>query len=100
MSSSHHGERPTPEVEKLMKRFLDQAEKPLRREYPEGRMGADDDGSVAFAVAADPVKGVVIINFNKPVAWLGMPPEQAMQLAQLLMNHAKKIAKEPLVLTV
>ena len=37
--------------------------------------------------------GVVRLAFGKPVAWIGLPPETAMQLGKMLMTQAgaKKI---------
>ena len=105
MAFSHHGDgnipaKPNPVMVDLMKRFLDQAEKPLKRTYSEGRIGPDDEGDLVFAVASDPGKGVVMLNFNKPATWMGMPPAQAVLLAQLLIKHARAITKEPLAVTI
>jgi hypothetical protein len=33
-------------------------------------------------------KGNVIINFGKPVAWIGFPPEMAFQFARSIAEHA------------
>jgi hypothetical protein len=50
-----------------LQRFFDQIEGPAKREYTRGRLSATDDGSLAFVVAANPQKQVVIIDFGKPV---------------------------------
>lgn len=59
--------------------------------YPEGKLGAHDEGEIAFAVAADPKNKKVLINFGKPVAFLGMNREQAVALAHLLIQKAMEI---------
>jgi hypothetical protein len=55
--------------------------------YPEGRYGEHDEGEIKFAVAADAKNQKVLIDFGKPVHSLGLTPEQAVELAELL--HAK-----------
>jgi hypothetical protein len=56
-------------------------------EYPRGSLGPGDHGALKIGVAHDS-KGNVIINFGTDVSWLGFPPEQAIQLAKLIMRHA------------
>ena len=34
--------------------------------------------------------GIVRVEFGKPVAWLGLPPPEARQLAALLLRHAER----------
>jgi hypothetical protein len=50
MASQHHGDS---EQSRLIKRFLDQANGQAKRAYPNGRVGADDEGELAYAIAAD-----------------------------------------------
>lgn len=97
MSSSHHGSGPfqppheNDAIKELMQRFNDQVEQRAKRNYSEGRMNAEDDGDLAFAIAADPVKNVVIIDFGKPVTWMAMPPEQVNGLINLLMMKLREL---------
>lgn len=58
--------------------------------FPQGKLNADDEGELAMAIAYDPKEGVVKLHFGKPVAWLGLPPKEAVQLANLLLLHAGK----------
>jgi hypothetical protein len=41
-----------------------------------------------MAIAYDKLNGIVRVEFGKPVAWLGLPPPEAIQLAKLLLHHA------------
>ncbi len=103
MSFQHHGQG-DPEFARLfgdnqnelLKRFADQRAGKAKREYPDGRISADDDGSLTFKIGADADKGVIVIEYSKPTAWVGMQPQQAIELAQALIRHARSIAKEPL----
>lgn len=97
MSLNHHGESPNPDTES-MKRFLAQVEGRAKRNYPEGRIAAEDDGELAFAIAADRERKLVILDFGKKVDWVGMPPEQAIQLAQLLINKAREVSSVAVIL--
>lgn len=56
--------------------------------FPQGVLDDDDQGELRMGVAYDKLAGIVRLEFGKPVAWLGLPPEQAVALAQLLLKHA------------
>ena len=64
-------------------------------EFPHGKLGPSDEGALQIGVARDS-KGTVIINFGTHVDWIGMPLEQAINFARLIMKHAgaKKISIE------
>jgi hypothetical protein len=59
--------------------------------YPEGKLGEHGEGETAFAVAADPKLKKVLIDFGKPVAFLGMTKAQAIELGQMLILKAGQI---------
>lgn len=63
--------------------------------FPRGKLGPDDDGELQFGVAHDS-RGTVIINFGKPVEWVGMPATTAITMARALLKHAgvKKVEIE------
>jgi hypothetical protein len=67
---------------------------------PSGQLHHSDEGEIRFGVASDEKTGKVMINFGKPVAWLAFEPEQAVQIAQALIQHARKMAKEPLAIRI
>ena len=103
MSFQHHSEGMSPEMRKLFQdeqasrqRFQDQIDRRARRTFSEGRIGAADDGDLAFAIGVDDKSQTVRIDFGKPVEWIAMNPQQAVELAQCLIKQAIKIASEPL----
>lgn len=102
MSFQHHSEGMSPEMRKLFedeqaarRRFNDQLEGRAKREWSDGRIGPEDDGDLAFAVGTHPERELVVIDFGKPVEFIAMPPQQAIDLAQALIKHARAIATEP-----
>ena len=104
MSASHHGHHESPEDRKrqadLMERFINQVERRASREYPLGRIGGEDEGSLAIAVAADKDHGIVRIDFGKSVEWLALPPKECVALAEMLIAKAREISREPIVLNI
>lgn len=80
MGMHHHGEG----QDELLKRFLDQGKRPVKRTFSDGRIGADDDGDLAYLIAADPKRQIVRIEFNKPVSWLGLDRDSAEALRDKL----------------
>jgi hypothetical protein len=61
-------------------------------EFPHGKMGPDDEGGINVAVGIDEF-GLVRFVFGKPVTWLSLPREQAVEFAKLILTKAgaKKI---------
>jgi hypothetical protein len=57
-----------------------------KREYPQGQLNTEDEGALKLAVGS--ADGVVRVDFGKPVAWLGLPPAEAVQFARLILRHA------------
>lgn len=93
MSASHHGDD---EARKIMDLFKAQRDGTAQREYPAGRLNADDDGALAMAIAADPATKTVIIKFAKPTDWIGLGAKECFALAQLLILRGREIATEPM----
>jgi hypothetical protein len=56
--------------------------------FPQGRLTDDDEGELKMAVSFDKLDGLVHIEFGKPVAWLALPPENAVALARAILKHA------------
>ncbi len=56
-------------------------------EFPSGKLREDDEGGVLFAVGKE--RGKVVIQFGEPTKWVGMEPQQAIDLASLLIKHAR-----------
>lgn len=61
--------------------------------FPRGKAGDTDEGELRFAIAADHSEGIVRVEFGKPVAWLGLPVNEARALAKLLLEKADEIEK-------
>lgn len=80
---SHHGNQPPHEIQQALRSAMGE----LMGEYKNGKLNADDAGALAFAVGIE--SGRVVIRFPKPVAWMGMTGDEALELAQLLIKHAK-----------
>lgn len=86
--SDHPYDSPIPEA------IAQAIKEPLRGAtgtYPEGRLTPHDEGAIQFAVGVK--DGKVCIDFGTPVKWLGMRPEQALELASSLIQHAKNAAR-------
>lgn len=57
-------------------------------QHPQGKLNDGDEGELRFGVAS--VGEKVILNFGKPVAWVGFDPAQAREIARLLSQHADR----------
>lgn len=66
--------------------------------FPNGKMNEHDEGELRYGVAADPEAGVVVLNFGTPVAALGLPPQNAIELGMALIKKAQTLA--PIVVEV
>jgi hypothetical protein len=106
---AHHGDRPDGMDEQFRKiieesgaDFMDGEKEALLKQhlhnnvgatgvYPEGKLRDRDEGEIAFAVGAE--QGKIILNFGKPVAWIGFTPEQAMEIARTIRNKAKRMIR-------
>jgi hypothetical protein len=76
--------------EEIIKRFMDQGTGQAKPEFPHGKLYDEDEGSLAFAIATDTKNGVIRIDFNKSVKWLGLQLESARKLKEIL---SEKIAE-------
>jgi hypothetical protein len=57
-------------------------------EHSKGKIKEDDEGDLKLAVGVDPNSLNVIIDFGYPVAWIGMSPDNAVDLASVLIKQA------------
>lgn len=76
---SHHGNNPNQELHEAMRKLFG--------EFPDGKLNNDDSGAVAMAVGVENHR--VVVRFPKPVAWVGMTGDEAFELAQCLLRHAR-----------
>ena len=84
---SNHSSEMDPEMADRMRSFL-RSTQPIgpTGEFPEGKLTEKDEGAVVFAVGVE--QGKVVIQFDTPMSWLGMLPDQALQLANILRTRA------------
>jgi hypothetical protein len=61
-------------------------------DFPAGKLNDEDEGGLRIAVGSE--RGNVVIAFGKPVAWIGMPPQEAADLATMIIRNARAAAKE------
>lgn len=54
--------------------------------FPRGKLHESDEGELRLGVTVD--QGTVIVVFGKPVAWLGLTPQMARDLAATLLERA------------
>lgn len=80
MSVQHHGH----DDWKAAQRFIGEVAGVSRREFPNGRIGGEDDGETAIAVAADRVHNIIRVQFTHPMAWIGLDEQSARGLIQML----------------
>jgi len=50
----------------------------------------DDEGEIQLAVSHDATKRKVYINFGKPIAWVGLTPEQATDIGEAFLSHSRE----------
>lgn len=60
-------------------------------EFPEGKLTKSDEGSIQFALGSK--DGKVILDFGTPVAWVGMTPQQAADLASSILSKAREVGR-------
>lgn len=58
--------------------------------FPQGKLTDDDEGAIQFGIAHK--DGKVVLDFGKPVHWLGMTPQDAADLASSLLKFARYAA--------
>lgn len=57
-------------------------------EFPRGKIDETDEGALKLGIAWDGKNGIVRVDFGKPTAWLGLPQEQAIEFAKVIMKKA------------
>lgn len=95
MSVQHHGAFPQSQPKvfdaakfaALAERFDAQVNGTAKREYSQGRMGAEDDGDLAYAITTDQRHGTIVIRFGKPTEWIGLDLKAAQELRDNLTER-------------
>lgn len=62
--------------------------------FPRGKISDDDEGQLKYGVATDRENNVIILEFGKPLAWLGLDKSAAIQLANVLLTKATELKDE------
>jgi hypothetical protein len=57
--------------------------------FPLGKLTPEDEGELRLGITH--VDGKVVLDFGKPVAWIGFTAEQAEQIADTLREHAASV---------
>lgn len=57
--------------------------------FPMGHLNQDDEGEIRIGITSS--NGKVVIDFGKPIHWIGFSPEQAKQIAETLIARADGI---------
>ncbi len=85
---SHHGKEELPDWFGKELAQLKKVTGPTGK-YPEGKLNDTDEGEVRIAITQTH-KGKVIIDFGTPVRWIGFSKEQAIELANTILEKAKE----------
>jgi hypothetical protein len=89
-SDMHHSDemKDMQQLEELLAKETERLELGATGQFPLGKLTDGDEGELRFGVTS--ARGKVIINFGKPVAYIGMTKEQARELAETILKHAEK----------
>ena len=61
--------------------------------FPDSKLNPDDEGELKLAIGNNEEK--VIMEFGeKPIRWIAFNPNEAVQIAEILINHAKICAEK------
>jgi hypothetical protein len=63
----------------------------IKKQYPKGVLNNEDEGELKMAFAVDPKTKTLVINFGKPIAWVGFKKEEAQALIELLNKLIKEL---------
>jgi hypothetical protein len=61
----------------------------MEDQYPRGKLNTDDEGALETRIAVK--DKTVIIDYGKPITWLGLGANDARELAQVLLERADEI---------
>jgi hypothetical protein len=85
----HHGQDMTPEQRRHLEKFFEDCKPGPTNKFPEGKIHQSDKGELRFGVGHK--DGKVILAFGVPTDWVGMGKEQALQLANAIIDHASQL---------
>lgn len=59
-------------------------------DFPRGKFSEDDEGALQLGIGVK--DRTLIIDFGKPVVWIGLDYDTAVQFAETILRRAKEIA--------
>lgn len=71
-------------------------------EFPDGKLSEEDEGELRMQIGLT-AEGLVRMDFGKPIAWFSMHPQQACDMAAMIVKHAREAAHllgKPIVFTI
>lgn len=86
---SHHSS--SDEFPKESNKIMDELAKQFKKsygEFPDGRLNAQDEGAIPLGISHQ--NGKVVIQFVRNLNWIGFTPEQAIEIAEILIQHARQ----------
>jgi hypothetical protein len=60
--------------------------------FPRGKLNSTDEGELVVAVSS--MKDMVRIDFGTPVAWVCLPPDQAIEFASAVVAKAMAMKRQ------
>jgi hypothetical protein len=60
-------------------------------QYPDGKLTEGDEGALWMRVAAIKKRGLVLLDFGKPIAWLALDKAHALAFAQSIIEKAEEL---------
>ena len=64
----------------------------MPKKHPEGKLTQSDEGELEFKIA--PFEGRVIMDWGKPVQWIGLAPSHARAIAAALIKNADEAEQQ------
>ena len=61
-------------------------------EFPQGKISDDDEGALNVSIHADMATRTVVLQFGKPISWLGLDKATTLRLADLLISRARELS--------
>lgn len=86
---AHHSSEMSDAMRRQMEEFFPRLG--ATGKFPQGHLSPEDEGELMLGIGV--MDGKVILNFGKPVMWIGFDHEQAIQLAQMLYDKASDAAR-------
>lgn len=87
---SHHSEDDTSGMHKKLVAEAQALKLGATKSFPKGQLDKSDEGEIRIGITA--IDGKVVLNFGKPVVWIGFDPMQAMEIGTLLIKRAQECA--------